>query len=1219
MATKKTALAPSDYVHLHNHTQYSLLDGLTKVPALMDHIKDSGMSAVAITDHGTLSGTIEFYKEAKKQGIKPIIGMEAYVAARSLYDREPAKDKQYYHIILLAMNHEGYENLMALSTIANLEGFYYKPRIDRTLLQKHNEGLICLSGCASGELADALRQGQYDQAKAIAKWYKDAFGDRYYLEVQDHGHPEHPGHWTEQKAINDQIIKLSAELDIPCVVTCDAHYLKHDDKEAHEILLCVQTGSFLSDEKRMTLNEFDLHVNRPEEVIARWGKDHPDFISNSRKIADRCDLEIELGKILIPKFPVPQGETERSYLEKLLYHGLAWRYGSAAGKPISETKANNMTIAEAKKSLPKHVLDRAKYELGVIADMGFNGYFLIIADFINWAKNQGIVFGPGRGSAAGSIIAYALRITELDPLKYELLFERFLNPDRISMPDIDIDIQDSRREEVIQYCVEKYGKDRVANIVTFGRMAARNAVRDVSRVLQVPYAEADRLAKMIPPPVQGRHIPLAESLKENRELQEEYRTNETAKKVFDLAMQLEGTIRSHGVHAAGVVIAPEDIVCYTPLEMAQKGAVATQYSMGPIEELGLLKIDFLGLSNLTTINNALRIIKRVYGETININDVPLDDKPTYELFQRGDTTGVFQFESAGMKRYLKQLKPTEFDDLIAMNALYRPGPMQFIDEYITRKHGAKKVSYEHPGLKSALGNTYGVLVYQEQFMQVSKEMCGFTGGQADTLRKAIGKKQRDTMAKMKTAFIEGMMKHSKVDRSFAEKFWVRMEAFADYGFNKSHSAPYAMIAYQTAYLKTKHPEAFMAALMTSDYDDTDRLAIEITECKRMGITVLPPDVNQSFVEFAVVPGEKQIRFGLAAIKNVGTGVVEEILRARGGGGFASLEDFLSRVSNRIVNRKPMESLIKAGAFDRYGDRSTLLHNLDLLLAFASRLQKQANSGQTDIFGDLEDTMEHKPRLELQPAPSVADSREQLLWERELLGLYLSQHPLELFETILSEQTVPLNTITVEHDGKSVSIGGAVTDIREVTTRNGQRMAFVKVEDKFGEIEVVLFPSSFQRTLGLWERDRVVLVRGKVTTRDRSGNGGGEAKIMADDAREITSQQASGYQGTGKKKKTPKPGKVKHVAGPGAAADKTDETAKSLNERLYIRLLNTSDEKTLLSLKETIDHHKGATEVVLVLGEASSRQAIKLPGGIDAGGDGLDKLRELVGTDNLVIQ
>ncbi|MEK7594657.1 MAG: DNA polymerase III subunit alpha [Patescibacteria group bacterium] len=1216
MTNKKTALVASDYVHLHNHTQYSLLDGLTKIPALMEHVKASGMTAVAMTDHGTLSGAIEFYKEAKSADIKPIIGMEAYVASRTISDRDPVKDKQYFHVILLAMNAKGYQNLMQLSTIANLEGLYYKPRIDHELLEKYNEGIICLSGCASGEIGDALRQEQYDQAKDIAKWYKKTFGDRYYLEIQDHGHPDHPAHWTVQKGINDQLLKLSQELDIPCVVTCDAHYLKHEDQEAHEILLCVQTGSFLTDEKRMSLKDFDLHVNKPEDVIDRWGAEYPEFITNTRDIAARCDLTLDLGKILIPKFPVPKGETEKSYLEKSVYRGLARRYGrSTTNQRIAKPDAKAMTVAEAKKTLPPAVLDRAEYELGVIEQMGFNGYFLIIADFVGWGKDQGIVFGPGRGSAAGSIISYALKITELDPLEYDLLFERFLNPDRISMPDVDIDIQDNRRGEVIQYCVDKYGKERVANIVTFGRMAARNAVRDVSRVLQVPYAEADRLAKMIPPPVQGRHIPLETSLKDNRELKQEYETNETAKRVFDLALQLEGTIRSHGVHAAGVVIAPEDIVKYTPLEMAQKGVIATQYSMNPIEELGLLKMDFLGLSNLTIIRNALRIIKRVHGAQIDISTIPLDDKATYELFQRGDTTGVFQFESAGMKRYLKELKPTVFDDLIAMGALYRPGPMQFIDDFIARKHGTKQISYLHPKMENALGNTYGVLVYQEQVMEISKELCGFTGGQADTLRKGVAKKIPSVLAKMKPAFIDGAVEHSGADRKQMEAFWKQIEAFGAYCFNKAHAACYGLISYQTAYLKAHYPAAFMAALMTSDYDDTDRLAIEITECKHMGITVLPPDVNESFVEFSVVPDKDQIRFGMAAIKNVGTGAVEEILRARNDGNFDSLEDFLSRVSNRIVNRKPMESLVKAGAFDSFGDRATLLHNLDLLLAFANRLQKQASSGQTDIFGNsLGDESIQRPKLELQVAAEIADKREQLLWERELLGLYLSQHPLELFETILAEQTVPINTLTADHDGKAVSIGGAITDFREITTKTGQRMAFVKLEDRYGEIEAILFPNSYQQTIGLWERDRVVLIRGKVNSKDKEGNRSSEVKIMVDDAREITAQQASAYEATGKKRKTPKASAAKPKAVPHRQPE-----ADSGVERLYIRLINTSDEQTLRTLKETIDNHQGETEVVLVLGASGSKQAIKLPTGIDRGSEGVTKLATLVGSDNLVLR
>jgi DNA polymerase-3 subunit alpha len=1210
--TKKTALDASDYVHLHNHTQYSLLDGLTKVPKLIEHIKNSGMEAVAMTDHGTLSGAIEFYKEATASDIKPIIGMEAYVAARSRHDRDPQKDKTYYHLIILAMNNTGYQNLMRLSTIANLEGVYYKPRVDHELLEKYNEGLIILSGCIGGEVGDSLRQGQYDKAVETAKWYKKVFGDRYYLEVQDHGHPDHPAKWEEQVGVTEQTIKLSAELDIPCVVTCDAHYLRHEDQIAHEILLCVQTGAFLTDEKRMSLSDFELHVTDPSAIIERWGTDHPDYISNTRAIADRCDVSIELGKILIPKFPVPKGETEKSYLDKLVYKGLAWRYGG-----VSKEAAEEMTIAKAQDMLPTDVQDRTTYELGIIDSMGFNGYFLIIADFIGWGKDQGIVFGPGRGSAAGSIISFALAITELDPLKYDLLFERFLNPDRISMPDVDIDIQDTRRNEVIQYCVEKYGTERVANIVTFGRMAARNAVRDVARVLQVPYAEADRLSKMIPPPVQGIHVPLAVSLEKDFDLRTEYQTNETSKKVFDLALQLEGTIRSHGVHAAGVVIAPDDIVKYVPLEMAQKGVVATQYPMGPVEELGLLKMDFLGLSNLTTIKNALRIIKRVYSDDIDINTIPLDDTASYELLQRGDTTGVFQLESAGMKRYLRDLKPTTFEDIVAMVALYRPGPMQFIDEFIARKHGQKAIVYPHDSMTNSLKNTYGVLVYQEQVMQISKEVCGFSGGEADTLRKAIGKKKIDIMRKMRQRMIEGGQEVSGIAPAVMEQFWKQLEDFAAYCFNKSHAACYGLIAYQTAYLKAHYPSAFMAAVMSSDYDDIDRLAIEITECKKMGLQVLAPDVNESYLEFAVVPDSKQIRFGMAAIKNVGTGAVEEILRARDQANFTSLEDFLTRVNCRVVNRKTIESLIKAGGFDRYAERADLLHNLDMMLAFASRVQKQASSGQVDLFGSDSGTVQHIS-LELQPAPAAIDMREQLLWERELLGLYLSQHPLAMFEKFLSEKTVPIKELRGAHDGKPVTIGGAITDVREITTKNGQKMAFVKLEDHTAEIEVILFPSAYQQTVGLWERDRVVLIHGKVNGKDREGKPSDEAKVMVDDAREITSAQATAYQETGRKARVPKVSKtaLKKAAMVGSGSKTIAETATI--EKLYIRMLSSNDTDTLLSLKQMIDANRGQTEVILVLGDDASRQAIKLPGGFDHSGPGYGQLRELVGADNLIL-
>lgn len=1233
--SKQPELTPADYVHLHNHTQFSLLDGLTKIPELIDFVAEEGMSAVGMTDHGTLSGAIEFYKAAKDKNIKPIIGIETYVAARRHTDKDPAKDKNRYHLVLMAMNEVGYQNLMKLSTIANLSGYYYFPRIDHELLEKYNEGLIASSACLGGEIGDALKNDDYAKAKEIAAWYKSVFGDRYYLEIQDHGHPDAPSHNAEQKRVNDGVFKLGEELDIPVILTCDAHYLKHKDQDAHEILLCVGTGAFLSDEKRMSLKDFELHVIPPKELIARWGTNHPEVITNTKKVADRCNVELELGKILIPKFPVPDGETEKSYLDRLVYQGLARRY---RGK--TEEQAAGLSNDELKTLLPKDVLERATYELSVIDSMGFNGYFLIVQDFINWGKSRGIIFGPGRGSAAGSIVAYAVRITDLDPLKYGLLFERFLNPDRISMPDIDVDIQDSRRDEVIEYCADKYGHDRVSNIVTFGRMFARNAVRDVARVLQVPYADADRLAKMIPAPVQGRHIPLAKSIKEDVDLKREYETNETSKTVIDYAMILEGTVRSHGVHACGVVIAPDKLVKYVPLEQAQKktafskeGVIATQFPMNQIEELGLLKMDFLGLSNLTIIKNTLRIIKKVYGKDIDISTIPLDDDETFKLLQRGDTTGVFQFESSGMKRYLRELKPTEFNDVIAMGALYRPGPLSagLTDSFIKRKNGLEDIAYAHPLMKNSLSTTFGVLVYQEQVMQISRDVCGFTGGEADTLRKAIGKKKLDVMNKMQVKFVEGAVQNG-VDQTVIEKFWRDLLGFADYCFNKSHSACYGMISYQTAYLKAHYPAAFMAALMTSDYDDTDRLAIEIAECKHMGIKVLPPDVNESFGEFAVVPpaedgaqltGLENIRFGMNAVKNVGSGAVEEIIRARTENGrFDTVESFIAAVNTRVVNRKALESLVRAGAFDCFDDRSTLLHNLDTILAYGQRLQKERASGQTDLFGSImDDVITAKPVLKLDVPPVKHTPRELLTWERELLGLYLSQQPLEAFSTLLSEQTTPLSTLKPEHDGKQVVVGGVIIDAREITTKNGAKMAFVKIEDEHSETEVILFPSTYQQTIGLWERDRIVIVRGKINAKDREGNLIQDVKIMADDAREVTHEQAAAYQATGRKQRQLKIGKKQTLAARVSAA-KTERHASissPTSPRLYIRLSDSQDHALLASLKSILDGAPGDTEVVLVLGPDSAKQAVKLPGKVDPSTDVSEKLASLLSSENIKLQ
>lgn len=1213
MTQDKVSLKASDFVHLHNHTHFSVLDGLTKIGPMVEQVKNFGMTAIALTDHGTMSGVIDFYKQAKNNELKPIIGMETYIASRKYTDKEAAKDKLNYHLTLLAMNDKGYKNLMRLSTIANLEGFYYRPRIDFDLLTKYNEGIIVLSGCIGGEVGDNLRNGQYDKARDIAKKYQQLFSDRYFIEIQDHGHKDHPGFWIEQERVNQQLLKLAEELNIEAVLTCDSHYLKSSEKEAHEVLLCVQTGSYLNDTDRMSLKDFDLHLTNPTEIIARWGKDHPELILNSRSIADRCQVNIELGKILIPKFPVPEGKTEASYLHELVFNGLAKKYLSDNDGKLSATSI--------KKQLPAKILNRTQFELKVIQDMGFQGYFLIIHDFVSWGKQQGIVFGPGRGSAAGSIVSYALDITTIDPLKYDLLFERFLNPERISMPDVDIDIMDTRRDEVIKYCTEKYGVNRVANIVTFGTMAARNAVRDVARTLEIPYAEADRLAKMIPPPVQGRHIPLKVSLVEDKDLKNEYETNPSSKRIFDLAIILEGTIRSHGVHAAGVVISPSDIVDYTPLEMAQKGVVATQYSMQPIEELGLLKMDFLGLSNLTIIKNALRIIKKVYGQAIDISTIPLDDDKTFKLLQRGETTGVFQLESAGMKRYLKALKPTQFDDIIAMVALYRPGPMQFIDDFISRKHGEKAISYLHPSMENVLKTTYGVLVYQEQVMQISKEICGFSGGEADTLRKAIGKKNIDMMRKMKQRMIEGAKETSNIDKSIMETFWKQLEDFAAYCFNKSHAACYGLIAYQTAYLKAHYPAALMASIMTANYNDIDRLAIAISECNRLSIPVLLPDVNQSFGEFAVILDNETkkplIRFGLNAIKNVGSNTVEEIIKAREDKPFNTIEDFLIRVNYQAINRKSLESLIKSGALDSFYDRGFLLDSLDDIIAFSAKVQKQITAGQMNLFNneandEADSNAHYSLNLPTNIQPVVTNA--MLAWERELLGIYLSHNPLDVYQHILEEQVVAINLITKEMDGMSTTIGGIISGIKEVTTKNNQKMAFVQLADQTANIELILFPSIYQQTIGNWNQDKVMLVRGKISAKDQTGLSNDEIKFIVNDAREITEEQAKSYVPTNKKIKPPKP-RVSNVI----AKNVDTITETKLEPKMYLRLESISDELILKQIKQTIDNYRGNSEIIMVVGQDANKQIIRLPSGVNINNDLKNIFEDILGQENVVIK
>lgn len=1202
-------LRSSDFVHLHNHTHHSLLDGLTKIPDLIRKTREFGMDAVAVTDHGTLSGTIEFYKAALESDIKPIIGIEAYIATRSRHDRDPQKDKNRHHLTILAMNDKGYHNLMQLASIAELEGKYYKPRMDHEILEKFNDGLIVLSGCAGSELGENLQVDNYEAAKQIALWYKSIFGDRYYLELQDHGHPDAADHWAVQTKVNQSLLRLSKDLDIPAVVTCDAHYVSPDDKEAHEILLCVQTGSFLSDTDRMSMKEFQLHLTDPKDIISRWGKEHPELITNTRVIADRCNVTIKLGEMLIPKFATPNKESEESYLQKLVWRGLAWRYGD-----VEEQQSSKMTITDAKKILPTEIIDRANFELKAIKDSGYNGYFLIVWDFIKWGKDRGIVFGPGRGSAAGSIVAYSLKITEVDPIHHKLMFERFLNPHRISMPDVDVDIQDTRRDEVIQYCINKYGENRVAAIVTFGTMAARAAVRDVARVLQVPYAESDRIAKLIPPPSQGRHIPLKVCIEEDVDLKREYDTNPVAKQVIDFASRLEGTIRSHGVHAAGVVIAPDDIVKFIPLEMAQKGVISTQYPMGPVEDLGLLKMDFLGLSNLTIIKNTLRIVKKVYETDIELNDIPFDDMQTFQLLRRADTTGVFQIESAGMKRYLKELKPNQFEDIVAMVALYRPGPLAEIPRYINGKNNPKEITYLHSSLEPILSPTYGVMVYQEQIIMLLQLVAGYSAGQADLVRKAIGKKKRDIMAAEEPKFIEGCKKQGLSEHQ-ARKLWEQIQPFADYSFNKAHATCYGMIAYWTAYLKAHYPEAFMAALMTSDQDNIDRLAIEIAECKHMGIKVLPPDINEGFVEFAVVPGSKAIRFGMAAVKGVGVGAVEEILKAREDGKFKDIEDFAKRVNIGRFNKKAWESLIKTGGFDTFGDRSELLFNLDAIQAFASKIQKDSVSSQTGLFDGV---VGGGPKLSInfQSAPIKHTSKEWLVWERELLGLYISAHPLDGYDTYFSEQTVSLDQIQAHMDGQKVTVGGIVSSIRVIVTKSGTRMAFIRLEDKNGDIEVIVFPTLYEKIGTQLAQDVIIKVIGKVSTRDKNGDSSNDAKITADEIQLVTNDDLQAP-ATGKKFNVPTARSPK-TAKASASSKETFVISEPTFQKLYVRIKDPDDRKALLALKQTCAKHPGLSDVILVLGD-QKQSAIRLPFRVEPADELVASLVKSLGEDSVVLK
>ncbi len=1052
------------FTHLHTHSHYSLLDGLPKIPDLLDYVKELGMDSVALTDHGVLYGAVEFYKEAKKRGIKPIIGCEVYMAYEKLTDMRANIDSKSYHMILLARNEIGYKNLVKLVTTAHLDGFYYKPRIDEDLLEKHAEGLIGTSACLNGKIPKLLLANKLDEAEALAFRYQTLFGkDGFYLELQEHKNI------PEQAVLNEKIIALHKKTGIPLVATNDIHYLRPEDAEAQDILMLINTGADINDPERLSLKIDDFSMYSPEKMAEIW-KDYPEAIENTHKIADLCDFNFELGKVQLPEFEVPNGKTPEEYLTQLSYEGLVKRFGEKITPEIQE---------------------RIDFELSVINKTGFSSYILIVQDFVNWAKNNRIVVGPGRGSAAGSLVCYATGITNVNPLEHGLLFERFLNPERIAMPDIDMDFTDRRRDEVIKYVSEKYGKDHVSQIITFGTMASRSVIRDVGRALQVPYSFCDVMAKMIP-----MGMDLAESLDSVAELKELTKSDPQAKKIIELAKKLEGVARHASTHACGVVISAKPLTDSVPLQHppGQDDTIVTQYEMHAIEDLGLLKMDFLGLKNLTIIEDTLARIFVIRNEKVDIDKIPYDDKKTYKLLQDAITTSVFQLESDGMKRYLKELKPTEFEDIVAMVALYRPGPMQFIPDYIERKHGRQKISYIIPELEPLLKSTQGIMIYQEQLMKLAQVIAGFTLGEADVLRKAVGKKIKELLDAQEAKFIDGTVKKG-FDKKIAKELWQWILPFAAYGFNKSHSAAYATIAYQTAYLKAHYPVEFMASVLTSEKIDVDRIAFLIDECKKMEIEVLPPNINESLKNFTVVPGKQEIRFGLLAIKNVGVNIIDAIVEERkNAGAFVSIGDFVNRVHSKDLNKKSMEALIKAGAFDAFNERNQLLQNLEKLLEIARENQKNKSNGQIGLFASLP-TSKNNSDIKLEFA-EPAKMMERLTWEKELLGLYVSSHPLNGFRKLFETKTTAISLIDAKMVDKKIIIGGLISQVKKIITKTGKPMLFIKLEDLTGKAEVVIFPNLLEAKPEILQENKIVFVAGRVDNRN------GELKIVADDVQRI---------------------------------------------------------------------------------------------------------------------
>ncbi|OIO16853.1 DNA polymerase III subunit alpha [Candidatus Kuenenbacteria bacterium CG1_02_38_13] len=1165
---------PSRFIHLHVHSHYSLLDGLSKVPDLVKRAKELRMDAIALTDHGVMYGAIEFYKECRHAGIKPIIGMEVYIAPRKLTDKKPGIDAKNNHLLLLAQNEIGYKNLIKLTSKAHIEGFYYRPRIDNEYLNEHAEGLIGASACLKGKIPQLLLENRYSEARETALFYERIFGKgNFYLELEHH--PE----IQEQNKINKLLIKLSQDAKLPLILTKDSHYLYPDDKEAQDALVCIQTGKTMDDKKRLNMTGFDTSLVN-ENVMLEYARELncPEAIENTRKIADECKIELDLTTWHFPKFAVPNSRPSDEYIRELTYSGL-------------KKKEGQITPDDKQ---------RLDYELDIIISKKYHDYFLIVADFMKWAHDQGII-ATTRGSASGSLVSYALGITSVNPLHFQLPFERFLTKKRPTPPDIDCDIQDSRRGEVIEYVRNKYGKRQVANIGTFGTMKARAAVRDITRVLGLPYAMGDKIAKMIPQGPQGSYISIEKAIEINPELKQFYESDAHVKKIMNLAKKIERCVRHVSVHAAGVVIAPDKLTNFLPLQIEPKGEeIITQYDMHAIdpnieeETVGLLKADFLGIRNLSILGIAKEIVKHTKKIEIDLEKIPWDDKKTFKLLSHGRTMGVFQLSSSGMTRYLKELIPDNIYDIMAMVALYRPGPMEIIPEYIRRKKDPSSITYPHPKLKDILERTYGLLIYQDDVMLTAMTLAGYEAEEADEFRKAMGKKIKSLMVKQKIKFIEGCKKNG-LENSKAQEIWSYIEPFAGYGFNKAHSSSYAVVAYQTAYMKANYPSEFMAALMTAESDNTGKIVEAVAECEKMSIDVLAPNINESLANFTYI-SDKAIRFGLKAIKNLGTDIVDTIISERKNGGiYISLEDFLIRVHSKNLNKKSLEALIKSGAMDAFGERNQMISNMNRLLAFIKTYERERNTGQFSLFGAK---AEKKIVLTLDPT-EAAEEKQKLIWEKEMLGLYVSSHPFKNISGIFAKVTANCRDVLDKQitAGSNIYSAGIITNIKKIFTKKNELMMFVTLEDATSALEVIVFPKLLKKNPEIWQEDKFVFLSGKISDKDDI------PKILADRAYEIDPNNPQSVLK-----------KINHHVDNGESQDKT--TARDIFISVDAKNFN---KKMHTDLKIIFERNYGKNRVYLMVQQNGEIRKIVTNFYISYNNEVQRQIEELIGERNIRIK